>query len=217
MKCALVVMLLKGERHAVQAIPFPPSKMSLKAAFARMGGDGREAGGAKRKTAPPVIDVDSSGDEAAPPRNSAVARKDAAAHPASPKRARNGATAGSPLDAGAPSALSPLAAELAVVQHVALAHNDAGVFAIAPPAFDISSAFTQRAPRVIKKDPDLDLVLFKPFMSAAGRTALYRYLLEELPWYRVKYTVRGVSFAAFGVGEPQFLSWQATERRTFTR
>lgn len=56
-------------------------------------------------------------------------------------------------------------------------------FAIPPPDFNID--YSGSPGRIIKKDPDLDLVLFKPFLSKSSAKALYRYLLSSLPWYKV--------------------------------
>ncbi|CAD6581027.1 MAG: hypothetical protein CYPHOPRED_001420, partial [Cyphobasidiales sp. Tagirdzhanova-0007] len=56
------------------------------------------------------------------------------------------------------------------------------------PTFDLGSLFTHVEAKAIKKDPDLDLLYFKKMIK--GRQ-LYDYLLEELPWYRVVYEIRG--------------------------
>jgi hypothetical protein len=56
-------------------------------------------------------------------------------------------------------------------------------FTITPPYFDLETS--QIPGREIKKKPDLDLVLFKPFLSKPCAEQLYKYLLEALPWYKV--------------------------------
>ncbi|GAA95500.1 hypothetical protein E5Q_02155 [Mixia osmundae IAM 14324] len=65
-----------------------------------------------------------------------------------------------------------------------------GSFAIHPHIFDLEAAFTRKAAKPIIKPPDLDLLLFKPLMTPEGCSKVYSYLLNELPWYKVKYTVR---------------------------
>jgi alkylated DNA repair dioxygenase AlkB len=56
-------------------------------------------------------------------------------------------------------------------------------FTITPPDFDLETS--QIPGREIKKKPDLDLILFKPFLSKPCAKQLYKYLLEALPWYKV--------------------------------
>jgi hypothetical protein len=60
---------------------------------------------------------------------------------------------------------------------------------ISAPNFDVASAFGKETGEEIKRKPGLDLLYFKRFLVAPGRQQLYRYLLQELPWYRVKYKV----------------------------
>ncbi|RXK35478.1 hypothetical protein M231_07256 [Tremella mesenterica] len=48
-------------------------------------------------------------------------------------------------------------------------------------------------PIAINSPHQLDLLYFKRFIDPCVTRELTRYLLEELPWYRVKYTVRGVN------------------------
>jgi hypothetical protein len=64
---------------------------------------------------------------------------------------------------------------------------------INPPTFTISSLFSHSAGRPISKDPDLDLLFFHPFLLPMPCQQLYRYLLRELPWYRVIYEIRGTT------------------------
>jgi alkylated DNA repair dioxygenase AlkB len=56
-------------------------------------------------------------------------------------------------------------------------------FNISPPNFDLEIFHIPG--REIKKKPDLDLVLFKPFLLKPCAKQLYKYLLESLPWYKV--------------------------------
>ena len=56
---------------------------------------------------------------------------------------------------------------------------------INPPTFDLAACFNTAEPRVIKKDPDLDLLYFKSFLSSPSE--LFCYLRAELPFYRVCY------------------------------
>src|SRR5271170_5688425 len=51
-------------------------------------------------------------------------------------------------------------------------------FQIPPPGFGLETS--QNPGRAVKKNPDLDLVLFKPFLSKSCATALYKYLLASL-------------------------------------
>lgn len=45
------------------------------------------------------------------------------------------------------------------------------------PCFDVTSAFSNAEGKVIKKDPGLDLLYFKPFLKAPVRQTLFKYLL----------------------------------------
>jgi hypothetical protein len=56
-------------------------------------------------------------------------------------------------------------------------------FNILPPDFNLE--WSNIPGREIKKKPDLDLVLFKPFLSKPCAKLLYKYLLASLPWYKV--------------------------------
>ena len=62
-------------------------------------------------------------------------------------------------------------------------HGISTKFVIPPPDFDID--YSGSSGRIINKNPDLDLVLFKPFLSKSSAKALYGYLLSSLPWYKV--------------------------------
>lgn len=62
--------------------------------------------------------------------------------------------------------------------------------------FDISEVLPKVEPRVIKKDSqELDLLYFNGFIAGAGtrRKDFFEYLRSALPFYRVKYTVRGIA------------------------
>ena len=58
---------------------------------------------------------------------------------------------------------------------------------IVPPPFDLSTGFSEIEPRVIKKDPGLDLLYFSPqaFLSASIRKQLFEYLRKDFPWVRL--------------------------------
>ena len=58
------------------------------------------------------------------------------------------------------------------------------------PAFALEDVLTHAKPKVILKDPDLDLLYFKTMIKGKE---LYEYLLSEFPWYRVIYNVRGIT------------------------
>ncbi|EJU00495.1 hypothetical protein DACRYDRAFT_54044 [Dacryopinax primogenitus] len=62
-------------------------------------------------------------------------------------------------------------------------------FTIVPPRFSL----TVHSPLIHRPivDKDLDMTLYRPFVHSTRQ--LYDYLLESLPWYRVQYTVRGMS------------------------
>jgi hypothetical protein len=61
--------------------------------------------------------------------------------------------------------------------------NDDFKFEIAPPDFQLETSGI--AGRAIKKNPNLDLILFNPFLSKSSARTLYKYLLASLPWYKV--------------------------------
>ena len=85
---------------------------------------------------------------------------------------------------------------------------DGDPLAVRPSNFVLDEIATMVEPQVIKREPDLDLLFFKKFIKGPD---LFNYLLEELPWYRVrlayrtglicfnqlriqvKYTVRGIN------------------------
>jgi hypothetical protein len=56
-------------------------------------------------------------------------------------------------------------------------------FVIEPPDFDLE--VSKKPGREVKKKPDLDLVVFKPFLAHNSAKVLYKYLLDSLPWYKV--------------------------------
>jgi hypothetical protein len=56
-------------------------------------------------------------------------------------------------------------------------------FLIEPPKFSLE--FSKKPGREVKKKPDLDLVVFKPFLTQNSARLLYKYLLDSLPWYKV--------------------------------
>jgi hypothetical protein len=55
-----------------------------------------------------------------------------------------------------------------------------------PPTFDVKSTFSGLEGQVIRKEPGLDLLFFKRFLKSPERASLFKYLIEELPWYRVR-------------------------------
>ncbi|KAI9103260.1 hypothetical protein DFS34DRAFT_642108 [Phlyctochytrium arcticum] len=62
------------------------------------------------------------------------------------------------------------------------------------PDFDLAAGFKNQIPgRNIKKNPGLDLVLYKPFIARPTSRHLYKYLLGCLPWHRVQYSTRGIN------------------------
>lgn len=44
---------------------------------------------------------------------------------------------------------------------------------------------SSRPAREVKKKPDLDLLIFKPFLMSSSAKALCKHLLASLPWYKV--------------------------------
>lgn len=58
------------------------------------------------------------------------------------------------------------------------------------PDFDVRDTFADVKPQVILKDPGLDLLYFKRMITGKQ---LFEYLLNELPWYRVTYPIRGIT------------------------
>ncbi|KZO91606.1 hypothetical protein CALVIDRAFT_488732 [Calocera viscosa TUFC12733] len=63
------------------------------------------------------------------------------------------------------------------------------MFTVAPPLFNLTLHSPLAGKAIV--DKDLDMVLYRPFFDSPRQ--LYAYLLESLPWYRVRYTVRGMS------------------------
>lgn len=68
-------------------------------------------------------------------------------------------------------------------------------FPIPPPSQSLVDAlsFSQSPRAILKPNLNLDLLYFDHFISSPGSRELYDYLLDSLPWYRVKYTVRGIN------------------------
>ena len=64
-------------------------------------------------------------------------------------------------------------------------------FPIAAASFDISNGLKLSNKQVIKKG-DLDLIYFRPFLTATTATSLYNWCLNELPWFWVQYKARGM-------------------------
>ncbi|KZT52560.1 hypothetical protein CALCODRAFT_502112 [Calocera cornea HHB12733] len=65
----------------------------------------------------------------------------------------------------------------------------APTFTVTPPSFSLNIHSPLSGKDII--DKDLDMVLYRPFLDSPRQ--LYNYLLESLPWYRVRYTVRGMT------------------------
>ena len=61
-------------------------------------------------------------------------------------------------------------------------------FVVAAPTFDIATAFSapDYAGEEIRKKSGLDLLFFTSFLVAPGRQALFQYLVDALPWYKVR-------------------------------
>lgn len=55
------------------------------------------------------------------------------------------------------------------------------------PEYDLSQALSKIPPKELKHKRDLDLLVFKPFLSGQARQQLFTYLRAELPFYRVTY------------------------------
>lgn len=64
-------------------------------------------------------------------------------------------------------------------------------FPISAASFDISKGLKLGNKQVIKKE-DLDMIYFRPFLSASLATSLYTWCLSELPWFLVQYKARGM-------------------------
>ena len=67
-------------------------------------------------------------------------------------------------------------------------------FPIAPVPENLLSSFSFNDPAksIIKPELGLDLLYFKRFIDPSCSGGLKKYLLDALPWYRVKYKVRGI-------------------------
>ena len=68
-------------------------------------------------------------------------------------------------------------------------------FTIAPIPDTLRStlSFNESPKTISKPNLGLDLLYFKRFIDPSCSAELRRYLLSAMPWYRVKYTVRGIS------------------------
>lgn len=64
-------------------------------------------------------------------------------------------------------------------------------FPIAAGAFDVGKGLKLSSKQVIKKG-DLDMIYFRPFLTASVATSLYTWCLSELPWFLVQYKARGM-------------------------
>lgn len=64
-------------------------------------------------------------------------------------------------------------------------------FPITAASFDISKGLKLNSKQVIKKG-DLDMIYFRPFLTASLATSLYTWCLSELPWFLVQYKARGM-------------------------
>lgn len=67
-------------------------------------------------------------------------------------------------------------------------------FSISPPPLSLLEklSFSQSPRAILKPNLNLDLLYFDQFIASPGSRELYDYLLDSLPWYRVKYTTRGI-------------------------
>lgn len=68
-------------------------------------------------------------------------------------------------------------------------------FPITPPPSTLleKMAFNTASKPIFKPELGLDLLYFKSFIDRSCSHDLMQYLLDEMPWYRVKYTVRGIN------------------------
>lgn len=62
-----------------------------------------------------------------------------------------------------------------------------------PQSLSSSLAFNTNPKVIAKPELGLDLLYFKRFIDATCSSELTQYLLDSMPWYRVKYVVRGIS------------------------
>jgi hypothetical protein len=67
-------------------------------------------------------------------------------------------------------------------------------FPIPPPTSTLLSSlsFNPNPRSILKPKLDLDLLYFNQFISG-GSKGLYEYLLDSLPWYRVRYVTKGIT------------------------
>eukprot|EP01117_Protostelium_nocturnum_P010013 TRINITY_DN356_c0_g2_i2.p1 TRINITY_DN356_c0_g2~~TRINITY_DN356_c0_g2_i2.p1 ORF type:complete len:220 (-),score=68.44 TRINITY_DN356_c0_g2_i2:49-708(-) len=63
-------------------------------------------------------------------------------------------------------------------------------FPIKNPSFSLLDGIKNQDGKEMKKHGDLDLLNFQPLFDASTSESFFRYLLEEMPWYRVVYKVR---------------------------
>ena len=63
---------------------------------------------------------------------------------------------------------------------------------IAPIPASLNLKFNTAAKSIFKAEFGLDLLYLKRFIDPSCSRQLTKYLLDTLPWYRVKYTVRGI-------------------------
>ena len=64
---------------------------------------------------------------------------------------------------------------------------------IPPIPFSLSLTFNTSPKNITKPNHGLELLYFHPFIDRKCSTDLTNYVLEALPWYRVRYTVRGIT------------------------
>lgn len=65
-------------------------------------------------------------------------------------------------------------------------------FPIAPVPASLQLEYNS-SPKIIDSPASLDLLYFDRFIAPSCARRLTKYLLDALPWYRVKYTVRGIN------------------------
>ena len=72
-------------------------------------------------------------------------------------------------------------------------------FVVAAPTFDIATTFSapDYAGEEIRKKSGLDLLFFTSFLVAPGRQALFQYLVDALPWHKVR-AKQGMGYIARG-------------------
>jgi hypothetical protein len=62
-----------------------------------------------------------------------------------------------------------------------------------PESLSSSLKFNLTSQPITKPNLALDLLYFKPFIERKSSKELVKFLLDSLPWYRVTYTVRGIT------------------------